>query len=127
MDDSYNGQNDTLVSVYLGSELQGTDITDTDGNYEYYIHNISEGSHNVTVNSSASSQILTFTVVEAAQIPTYKIIASSLVVSKSKPQVNFTVKKYLGTTLSNESYNYDVFYENGSLFTNSSGVMAPLS
>lgn len=124
MDNSYNGQNDTYVSIYFAGVLKNTTMTNSEGYYEYYIGNLtaSGSAYNVTANTSSSNSILTFTVLQTAQLPSYTILASSLAVPYANPELNFTVKKYLGTTLSSDSYSYAVYYENGTTYATGSGT-----
>lgn len=122
LDDSLGGVNDTAYSVYLDGSLQTSNTTDTEGFYEHYITNLETGSHTVNVNTSESNQTLTFNVLAATAKPSYQIIASSLVTAYRNPTLTFTVKKFLGNTLTSNNYTYQIFYENGTLYDTSSGV-----
>ncbi|MFH1591430.1 MAG: hypothetical protein ABIC95_05895 [archaeon] len=123
LDDSLNGVNASNVWVYLDGTLEASLVSDSSGDYSYSLTNLSAGDHNLTANTTSSSQRLTFSVLSAALTPSYQIIASSLTVPFRDPALNFTVKKFLGTILTSDSYTYDVFYANGTAAnTNLSGV-----
>ena len=122
LDNNYDGLNYTTVNFYLDGGSVGSEVTSSDGYYERYFTNLTAGNHTLIANTTSSEQTLTFTVFPAAQIPSYQIIASSLVARYSNPTISFTVKKYLGTTLTNETYSYKIYYENGTLYSTDSGV-----
>ncbi len=123
LDDSQSGMNNTNLSVYDTVTSNVSVITTSDAGYfEHYINNLSSGSHRVTAYTSSSNMSLNFWVYPVSQKARYEIIAESLDLPYSDPELNFTVNKYLGSTLSSDSFNYSVFYENGteieSLFGN---------
>ncbi|MCF7872061.1 DUF11 domain-containing protein [Candidatus Woesearchaeota archaeon] len=120
LDDNFGALNSTPISIYYDGTLVYSGASDINGYFEYYINNVSIGSHNVTANTSQAEQFLTFSVVQAK--PTYQIIASSLVVPFSNPVLNFTVNEYEGLVLTSNPYNYTVFYENGSTVNTYAGI-----
>ena len=118
----YSAINGTDVYLYFNSVLNSTETSDDEGYFEHYVTNVQAGTHSIEANTTSSSQKLTFLALNTSQKPTYKIIASSLQVPISNPNLTFTVKKYTGTTLTTDSYDYDVFYQNGSLYASSTGA-----
>lgn len=122
LDDSLNAEVGTSVEVYLDDVLKDTLSTSTSGYFETYVSNFTAGNHTVIVNTSSSEQQLVFTAFQAAQVPSYKIVAPSLTIPYSSRLLNFTVKKYQGTTLTSDAYTYSVFYENGTLYNSTTGV-----
>ncbi|RLE42594.1 hypothetical protein DRJ48_03225, partial [Candidatus Woesearchaeota archaeon] len=122
LDDYLNGKPNNITEIYLDGSYLATTTTDSDGFYEYYITNLTQGDHNVSVNTSQSTQRLSFTVYPPDQVVSYQIIASTLTVPFKTPFLNLTIKKYIGEELTNQSYTLEIFYENGSLFNLTTGV-----
>ncbi|MFH0876422.1 MAG: hypothetical protein V1859_10880 [archaeon] len=118
-DDNLNAKSDSTVTIYLNDTLLYEGLPASDGLFNHTIINISVGSYKVTANTSDSTQVLTFEATAAALTPSYIIIASSLNVPYTNPLVNFTVQKYLGDTLTSDSYTYNIYYSNGTLFNSS--------
>ena len=118
----FSGQNGTEVELYFNSILNSTKTSDSSGYFEHYISNVLSGNHTIEANTSLSSQKLTFSALNNSIKPSYTIIASSLELSLSNPNLTFTVKKSLGTTLTTDFYDYDVYYQNGTLYTSSTGI-----
>ena len=119
LDNSYSAESGVNVSIYLGGSFESIETTDLNGYYEYYVTNLTQGTYNISTNTSLNEQILTFEVYPAK--PKYQIIALSLVVPYINPVLDFTVNKYLGQTLTNNSYSYSIYYPNGTTYA-SSGV-----
>ena len=123
LDDSYNGVNDTNVSIYFNGTLNGTPTTNREGSFEHFINNLATGNHTLNATAAGETQTITFEVLPAASKPSYQIIASSLTVPYSNnPSLTFTVKKFLGDTLTTQSYDYSIYYENGTLYNTSTGT-----
>ncbi len=117
LDDSLGGKPNNITDMYLDGVFVSTQTSDSEGFYEEFLTNLTAGIHNVSVNTSSSTQVLPFTVYVTASIPSYQIIASSLTVPYKTHTLNFTVKKYSGSTLSSDTIEYEVFHQNGSLYT----------
>ena len=122
LEDNLDGSNNAAYTINLDGVLEESNFTDADGYYEHYITNVSTGNHTVNVTTSNSQQILTFTVFAPTAKPSYKVLASSLVVPYRDPSLDFTIKKYLGAVLTNDSYSYTVYYQNGTAYSSGAGV-----
>jgi 5-hydroxyisourate hydrolase-like protein (transthyretin family) len=120
-DDELSGTNNTDVLIYLDGSLESNETSNTDGYYEYFIANVTAGNHTVTANTSTSSHKLSFEAISSAQKRSYQIFATSLHLPLDDSILELTVKRFQGTTLTSATYFYDVFYENGTLYSDGTG------
>lgn len=115
-DDTYTGIDSAGVDVYLDDTFIDSTTASDSGYYEYFLTSLTEGTHNLTVNTSSSTSKLSFTVFPQETTPSYKILASSLTVPYRDPELNLTIKKFLGETLTDDDLELKVYYSNGTLY-----------